>query len=242
MPPSAPDFRIRAQLVERMDEPCSRDELRACLRDIARTNRWTLAYRPTLHWLETFKIPAAMLARPVRILDVGCGYGDGLRRIEQWARGHNLAVELTGLDMNPDAAAIAAEATPAGSRIEWVSANVFAYTPRRQVDLIVSSLFAHHLDEDEVVQFLKWMDRHAALGWFINDLSRAPVPYHIFRVVAALTGLHHFVRNDGPVSIARAFVAADWERMCTSVGLAPPEIEIRAFKPARLCVARRKAR
>jgi hypothetical protein len=58
------------------------------------------------------------------------------------------------------------------------------------------------------------------------------------------------VQNDGPISIARAFVHEDWRRMCAAAGLFDPaienpeieipEIEIQAFKPARLCVARRK--
>ncbi len=112
------DFSRRAYLVERMDEPCSREQLRACLRDIARTNRWTMAYRPLLRWLDGLKKSLSPQAEPLRILDVGCGYGDGLRRIERWAQEREIAVELTGLDVNADAVAIAAEASPAASRIQ----------------------------------------------------------------------------------------------------------------------------
>src|ERR1039458_3565103 len=153
MPHSAPDFRHRSNLSELMDEPCSRDELRACLRDLARTNRWTMAYRPLLHWLDTFADVLPAHAEPLHILDVACGYGDGLRRIEQWAKARGIAVELTGLDLNPDAAAIAAEASPDVSKIQWVSADVFAYAPSWPVHLVVSSLFTHHLGEDDVVRF-----------------------------------------------------------------------------------------
>ena len=92
------DFSRRAALQELMDEPCSRDVLRACLRDLARVNRWFLAYRPVLDWLGKSAFPARN--GPLRILDVGCGYGDGLRRIEQWAHERGVAVELTGLDLN----------------------------------------------------------------------------------------------------------------------------------------------
>ena len=53
MLPSVMDFQHRAQLSELMDEPCSREELRACLQDLARVNRWFLAYRPVLRWLDS---------------------------------------------------------------------------------------------------------------------------------------------------------------------------------------------
>ena len=240
MPHNPPDFRYRAQLTERMDEPCSRGQLRGCLRDLARINRWTLASRPTLRWLETVFQSNQPLALPLRILDVGSGYGDGLRRIEQWASARRIAVELTGLDLNPDAKAIAIEASPAASRIHWVSADVFQYAPPRPFHLVVSSLFTHHLSEDEIVRFLLWMEKHAELGWFINDLSRAPIPYYAIRVIAKLARLHPFVQNDAPVSIARSFVPEDWQRMCSAAGLGVGDFQIQTFKPARLCIARRK--
>ncbi len=240
MPHSAPDFRYRSTLGEWMDEPCSRDELRACLRDLARVNRWTMAYRPLLHWLDGFTDAVPKLREPLHILDVACGYGDGLRRIEQWAKARDIAVELTGLDLNPDTTAIAAEASPTTSKIQWVSSDVFAYAPQRPVHLVVSSLFTHHLAEDDIVRFLLWMERHARLGWLINDLSRASLPYHFFRAFSKLARLHPFVQHDGPVSIARAFVPEDWRRMCAAAGYGDHDILIQSFLPARLCVARRK--
>jgi SAM-dependent methyltransferase len=237
MPRSAPDFRRRAQLTELMDEACSREEMRACLRDLATVNRLTLGYRPLLDWLGSM---VSAVPGPLRILDVGCGYGDGLRRVARFASARGIAIELTGLDINPDAVAIAAEATHPANNIDWVHADVFAYQPRTPVHLVVSSLFTHHLDERNVVRFLAWMERHAVLGWFVNDLSRSAVPYHFFRVLAKLANFHRFVQHDGPVSIARSFLPEDWRRMCAAAGLREADVSIRAYRPARLCVARSK--
>ena len=238
MQPDRLDFSRRAQLTEQMDEPCTRQELLACLRDIAWTNRWLMAYRPTLYWLDSLIFPP--LSGPLRILDVGCGFGDGLRRIERWANTRNIAVELAGLDLNPDAAAIAAEASAEGSKIEWVAADVFAYTPESPFHVVVSSLFTHHLAETDVVRFLQWMERHAKLGWFISDLSRGALPYYLFRAFSKLAGLHPFVQHDGPVSIRRSFAPENWRSMCATAGLGQLDVDIRRFKPARLCVGRRK--
>ncbi len=240
MLPSPLDFRHRAQLTERMDEPCSREQLRGCLRDIARINRWTFASRPVFHWLNQLTRSIPLLPEPLRILDVGSGYGDGLRRLERWARINRIRVELTGLDLNPDAIAIAKEASLASSQIHWIASDIFQYAPQRPFHLVFSSLFAHHLSEDDIVRFLVWMETNAQLGWLINDLSRAPIPYHAIRFIAKAARLHPFVQYDAPVSIARAFVSEDWQQMCAAAGLNEADVRIEGFKPARLCVSRRK--
>ena len=238
MPLDVLDFRFRAELIERMDEACSRDELRACLRDIARLNRWFLGYRPVLHWLDSLGLAAG--TRPLHILDVGSGYGDGLRRIERWAHARGVAAEFTGLDLSTDATAIAAEASPATSRIEWVGGDIFAYTPGKPIDIVLSSLFTHHLVEKDIVQFLRWMEENAEVGWFINDLSRSAIPYHLINAFSKVARLHSFVQNDAPVSFRRSFLPEDWVRMCAAAGLGENDYVIRGFTPARLCIARRK--
>lgn len=240
MPHSALDFSRRAELTELMDEPCSREEMRACLQDLSKLNRWFLGYRPILQWLdslELYKYDAA-----INILDAGCGYGDTLRRIETWAQARGLPVKLTGCDLNPDAVAIAAEATPPTSRIKWIAGDIFRYQISEPIDVAISSLFTHHLVEKDIVRFLQWMEENARVGWFINDLSRAPIPYHLLTAFSKLAGLHPFVQHDGPVSIARAFVAQDWQRICAAAGLRENDVVIESFTPARLCVARRKHR
>jgi SAM-dependent methyltransferase len=238
MPPEVLDFSKRAGLTELMDAPCSRDVMQACLRDLSRVNRWFLAYRPILNWLESLELQR--FKAPVRIVDVGCGYGDTLRRIETWAEKHRIPVLLTGCDLNSDAVAIASEATPETSAIKWVASDVFLYRDDGPIDVVVSSLFTHHLIESEIVRFLMWMEKQARVGWFINDLSRAPIPYHLFKAFSMLAGLHPFVKHDGPVSIARAFVPQDWRNMCARAGLPADEIVMEGFTPARLCVGRKK--
>lgn len=235
--PPRPDFSRRAQLTELMDEPCSRDELRACLQDVTRLNRWFRAWPPLFRWLETVARPP--IPQPLGILDVGCGNGDALRRIEHWAAQHNVPVELTGVDINPDAVAIAEELTPSG-RIRWVASDIFAYTPDSPIHLVISTIFTHHLSDQDLVLFIRWMEQHATVGWFINDLSRAPIPYHLLHLFAIVMRLHPFVEHDGPVSIARSFVAEDWRRLCTEAGIDRGGISVLPSFPARLCVARRK--
>lgn len=245
MPSDAQSFRKsfleRAQLTELMDEPASYEDFRDCLRDLERVNRTVLAYRPTLRWLKQFSWPAVS---PLNILDVGSGGGDMLRRIERWARRRNLSVQLTGIDLNPHAARAAREFAPAASRIEWVTSDVFAYTPRRPaapIDLIISSIFTHHLTDAEIVRFIQWIEQTAARGWFINDLSRGEVSYRLFGMLARLMRWHPFVVHDGPVSIQRSFRPEDWRRYLAAAGLTKNEARIFPAWPGRLCVSRVKS-
>ena len=120
------NFEQRAELVEKMDEPCSYEELRHCLRHLAVVNRLTRAHRPIMRWLERVAQTQAGQGRALRIVDFGCGYGDMLRRIERWAARRRVAVELIGVDVNANAIRAAREATPASSRIVWITGDVYA--------------------------------------------------------------------------------------------------------------------
>ncbi|MFV8756073.1 methyltransferase domain-containing protein [Nannocystaceae bacterium ST9] len=235
------DFTQRSSQLELMD---SHDvgfaEFRDCLIDLARVNRLTLAYRPTLDFLDRL-LAAGHPGRPIEIVDVGSGYGDMLRQIDAWALRRGVEVSLTGLDLNPWSRAAASAVTSSRRQIHWVTADVFAYDPPRGIDVIVSSLFTHHLTDPLIARFLAWMETHARLGWFVNDLHRHPLPYYVFRRVAKLAGFHPFVQHDGPVSIARAFVPADWRRLLGAAGIDPTRAEIEWRVPFRITVGRRFA-
>ena len=222
-----------------MDQHCTRADLQTCLEDLAWCNRTLFGYRPTLKWLESLSLSAP--SEPLRILDVGCGYGDTLRHIEQWTQKKGIAAEFTGLDLNRDTTSIAAEASTAISHIRWINGNVFDYAPPQAPHLIVSSLFTHHLEDPELIRFIQWMEHHALTGWFINDLSRNITPYRLFAWFSRIARLHPIVQHDGPASIARAFVPQDWERYSAAAGLAPTDIQILAYTPGRLCVSRKKS-
>ncbi len=216
------------------DETVDYDTFRGCLRDLAKVNVVTLAHRPTLAWLEALRRTGRLdVGRPVEIVDAGSGYGDLLRAIERWAKRHGVAVRLTGVDLNPWSAKAAAEA---GGDIVWATGDVLAY--EGACDLVVSSLFTHHLTEDQNVGFLQWTERTANIGWFVNDLHRHLFPFYGFRLLAWVMRWHPFVGHDGPISIARAFTAADWRGLLARADVSGAQVLWRF--PFRLCVGRVK--
>lgn len=228
--PRAPlDLSRRADLPEIMDDAGLDPEIYAAvITDLARVNRITRAQPPTLAWLRR----QCQGRSALRLLDVGFGHGDMLRSIARWARGNGIQAELAGIDLNPRSAPVATAATDPALGIRYLTGR--AESLEWQPDLIISSLVAHHMADDELVEFLKWMDASAKVGWLINDLHRHWAAWIGFRALAALFGWHPIVAHDGAVSVRRAFTRADWVRLLARAGV---EAEVRWHLPFRWTVA-----
>ncbi len=205
----------------------------AVVGDLARVNRVTLAARPTLAFLAR----AAKGASRLRVLDVGFGDGDTLRMIARWAAKRGVAVELTGVDLNPRSEVAARAHTPPGAGIEWITGD-YADLAGRGWDVVISSLVAHHMTRAQLVAFLRFMEREGARGWFVNDLHRHMIAHRGFPILARLFGWHPIVRHDGTLSVARSYRPHEWASLLTEAGVAEARV-FRAF-PFRLCVERLK--
>jgi 2-polyprenyl-3-methyl-5-hydroxy-6-metoxy-1,4-benzoquinol methylase len=221
------------ELPERMDAECNYENYRTCLLNLENINRWFLGYRPTLRWLE--QLPR--WSRPIHIVDLGSGGGDLLRQIAHWAKRRNVPVQLTGIDLNPLSTRAAIEFTPKELGVTWITGNAMAHRSREPIDIVVSSLMTHHLEDEEVVQLLQWMEATARVGWFINDLERSERSYRMFGL---LPWQHPIISYDGLVSFRRAFCMEDWRRLLHQAGILETKTTVERWRPGRLCVGRWK--
>lgn len=221
-----------------MDDPAVDEAtFRDCLTDLAAVNGWTRARPPTLGWLAQATRGWPRGSR-FTLVDVGYGQGDMLRVIHRWATRRGLVPELIGVDLSPWSAPAARVTTPPGMAIDYRTGDVFEASFDRPIDFIVSSLVTHHLDDEQLVRFLRWMEATAVKGWYVNDLHRHAIAYHGFRLLSAAMRWHAFVRHDGPLSVARAFRRADWERLIARAGLDRSTLSLRWHLPFRLCLGR----
>lgn len=203
----------------------------AVMHDLAKANTLTMARRPTLAFLSR-----ALQGRSrFRLLDVGYGDGDLLRAISRWATKHGIDAELVGIDLNPRSALAAREATPADIPIEWRTGD-YADLAGHGWDLVVSSLVAHHMTREQLIAFLRFMEREAAIGWFVNDLHRHGFAWTGFPLLATLARWHPIVRHDGQLSVARSYRPDEWPPILAKAGVFDARV-FRAF-PFRLCVER----
>ncbi|WP_193753122.1 methyltransferase domain-containing protein [Sphingomonas endophytica] len=199
--------------------------------DLARVNVVTMAARPTLRFLRQ----VTRRGGHYRLLDVGYGDGDMLRRIARWGATHGRTFDLVGIDLNPRSEAAARAHTPADLVIDWRIGD-YAALAGEGWDIILSSLVAHHMTGPQLVAFLRFMQAQARVGWLVNDLHRHGFAYHGWPLLAGLFRWHPIVRHDGRLSIARSYRPSEWPPILTTAGIA----DARAFRafPFRLCVAR----
>ena len=233
-----PDLSARSAEPEWMDDPAIDPAVfAALLGDLARVNSWTLARPPTLAWLAR---ATAHLKRGERfsLLDVGYGHGDMLRAIHRFAARRGLVAELSGIDLSPWSEPAARAATPEDMRIIYRTGDIFEMAAGERPDFIISSLVAHHMPDEMVVRFLRWMEASAGRGWFVNDLHRHKLAYWGFGLLARVMRWHPFVVHDGMLSVARSFRRADWERLIAAAGLSRAAVTLRWHMPFRLCAGR----
>lgn len=224
----------RAQAEELMDaDDLDPATYAAVVGDLARVNAVTMAARPTLAFLGRIMAERSSL----RILDVGFGDGDMLRRIARWAARRGGTVDLVGVDLNPRSEMAARAHTPPDMAIRWITGD-YADLAGQGWDVVLSSLVAHHMTHDQLVAFLRFMEAEAACGWLVNDLHRHGFAHRGFPVLARLFGWHPIVRHDGTLSIARSYRPAEWPPILAEAGIT--DARVRRVFPFRLCVERRR--
>jgi len=226
---------------DRSDEQMDADDLdpaiyERVLQDLSRVNRWTFTAHPTLRYLAR----AAAGLNYFRLLDVGFGAGDMLRAIGAWATRRSIAVDLVGVDLNPRSAGIARAADHTAFGIEYRTGD-YRDVPG-PFDFIISSQVAHHMTDEQLDMFIRYMEDNAERGWLISDLHRHGFSHAGFPLLARLMRVHRIVREDGQLSIARSFRPSEWEDILIQAGIAPESVTIVRRFPFRLCVERVKDR
>ena len=224
---------VRSRREEQMDDPGLDPAVyERVLHDLARVNRWTFTASPVL----AFMTRAIGDAHAFRLIDVGFGDGDVLRAIARWARRRDIAADLVGVDLNEKSLAAARAATPAWMPIDYRTGDYLDQAG--PFDFVISSQVTHHMTDEQLGTFLRYMEREAKQGWLICDLHRHGFAHWGFPLLARLMMVHRIVREDGRLSIARSFRPAEWAALLEEAGIPPGAAHIVRRFPFRLCVER----
>ena len=140
------------------------------------------------------------------IVDLGCGSGDALKVIADWARLNNYKVRLTGVDMNANAIEYLNYHCVDYPEISGITADYEEYLNSYvNVDIVHCSLFCHHLNDDELLRLFIYFRHHVKIGFIINDLQRHWIAYFSVWLLTRLLNGTALAKNDGPISVLRGF-------------------------------------
>lgn len=192
------------------------EDLRQNLRELEAINHWLGGHNITLIGLNRL----INKKKSFTILDIGSGGGDTLKAVAAWGRKRKYKLDLIGIDLKTDCIDFAKERCKDYPEISFIRSDYrcideFDLKP----DIIISSLFCHHLTNDEIIDFLKWMYKHAGDGFIINDLQRHSLAYHSIKLLTDLFSKSYLVKNDAKLSVARAFIKSDWDNLFQKAGI-----------------------
>lgn len=226
--PSLPPRRPAAEVMDRPDlDP---DLHRAALATLARIN--ALSGAGDQLWRDI----APAVCSGSRVLDLACGGGDV--SVALWRRAVRSGVELAveGLDASPLAVAVAREHADALSApVRFRVADVITDSLPDGADVVVCSLFLHHLSGEAAIDLLRRCNRAARRRVVIQDLRRCRLGTLLAATVPSLIGRSPVVRVDALCSARAAFTAGEIRGLARRAGLGT--VRVRRHWPARMSMS-----
>ncbi|MDP5168996.1 MAG: methyltransferase domain-containing protein [Bacteroidia bacterium] len=215
-------FRNRATDIEIMDDLSLGGEvLTGALDDLARVARWlggTQIVRSGMkHILRSLDYDHT---QPLRVADLGCGGGEALRDLAQWAQKAGIELQLTGIDANAAAIDYARKASHEFSQITFLQENIVEDDCRfGEYDVIMCSLVLHHFDEETHLRMIRRMKESGVKAILINDLQRSALAWSLFQVVSRIFSFSHMARYDGLLSIRKSFTRQELVDLMKNSGI-----------------------
>lgn len=178
------------------------------------------------------RLAVARPNRRLRLLDVASGSGDLPIDWAVRAKRDGIDLQIATTDFNETAVEVQLEsAKRAGITIDAIQHDCMTETLPSGFDVVISSLFMHHLDRYQASSLLRSMQQATDGSIVVCDLERTRV--NLALVALASRGLSRspIVHHDATVSVRSAFTMSEFETLATEA-LARP-VRIRRLFPCR---------
>ena len=209
---------VRSRQPELMDDPSldSAEHARA-LAGLARLN--SISGSANLIWRPIRRLHDE-LARPLRTLELACGRGDVSLALNQMAISSGRHVEFDGTDISPRAIDFARlQAERQGARSRYFVLDALNDELPQDYDVIMTSLFLHHLKESTAIALMRKMATAAKELVIINDLTRSQTSLLLVKFACQLLSRSHVVHFDGPASVRNSFTPSELLKLAEQAGL-----------------------
>lgn len=181
-------------------------------------------------------------AQPLTILDIAAGGGDLAVRLSCRAQRDGFSVSIDGCDISQTALKFATNqaATAKRNNVRFFQCDALSQPlPQRKYDVVMCSLFLHHLKEEEAVLLLQRMKAAATQLVLVDDLRRTRFGYWLAWLGCRLLTRCHVVHVDGPMSVEGAFTTSEAQSIAVKAGLA--NADLRQHWPQRFLLTWRPA-
>lgn len=156
----------------------------------------------------------------ISVLDVATGSGDILLELAKLSKRNGRQIEFTGADISPTAIAHAEQkAQKAGTPAQFIQRDVIKDGIPKGFQVVMTSLFTHHLDPEEVILLFERMKDSDAQMILINDLVRSELSYSLVWLATRLFTRSPVVHFDGPVSVRASYTPEEMRNMALVAGL-----------------------
>jgi 2-polyprenyl-3-methyl-5-hydroxy-6-metoxy-1,4-benzoquinol methylase len=214
--PSLQQRSYQKELLDRNDIPF--EDIKRNMQELDFINRKLGGHNITLDGIVALIKGKMIFNSQLSVMEIGCGGGDNLRAIRNWAEHIHLPVLLKGIDINPECIAYAKD-LKRNRGIEFIESDYKQVEFDQKPDIIFSSLFCHHFSEEELVFMLKWMKQNSSIGFFINDLHRHWLAYYSIKILTRVFSKSYLVKNDAPLSVQRGFKKEEWHALFNQAGI-----------------------
>jgi 2-polyprenyl-3-methyl-5-hydroxy-6-metoxy-1,4-benzoquinol methylase len=202
-----------------------------------REHRQALDSLGRAHWISrsaastwpAIREVAARSGHPLRILDLACGGGHVVVDLARRCAREGVALEACGVDLSPVAIDYArALATRAGAGgVTFASLDVAREPLPHAFDVVLCSLFLHHLGDEEVEMLLRRMRDAARHLVVVSDLQRTHLGYLFAWAGCRLLSRSRVFHVDGARSVEAAFTTDEVRRLADRAGLTDAHIVAR---------------
>ncbi|MBM4077143.1 MAG: methyltransferase domain-containing protein, partial [Planctomycetes bacterium] len=148
------------------------------------------------------------VSSPLTLLDIASGGGDLAIRLARICRQKGISIEIQGVDISETAIHYATEQAKRHglNNVTFRQQNVLDEPlPARQWDVVMCSLFLHHLSTDDAIKLLKFMKQAAKQIVLVDDLKRTRLGYWLAWIGCHILTRSPIVHVDGPMSVEGAF-------------------------------------
>lgn len=214
-----PDLSTRSFDPEVMDSP-DLESVRflGSLAGLARVNRVTRS--AGILWPDLLAAACAEPDRALRVLDVACGGGDVALDLARKAHRKGVAMELHGCDIRPAAIEYAREqAARTALSVEFFSLDAVRDELPESFDVIMCSLFLHHLDGGDAMAFLRKGSEAAGNRLLVHDLVRCVPGYWLAKLGVRALLCNDVCHADAPRSVRNAFTVDEVRGLAGRAGL-----------------------